>query len=156
MLDYTLVDYVFSNVGLFSSQEIMASATCTSSGNILKWSVNDWVFEDSFPTTAILQGTLLFVIIIFNTLHIEQVKYLNPTFHKFLNIFSLCGLAIFFMVACTKTQGILCVLLQLQHLTLGNPRCLRIQKAFFVIMKISPGWPKQNIFKKSKMPRKKT
>jgi hypothetical protein len=31
-------------------------------------------------------------------LHIEQVKYLNPSFHKFLNIFSLFGLAIIFMV----------------------------------------------------------
>jgi hypothetical protein len=61
--DYTLVDYVFSNVGLFSSHKNMASATCTSSGNILKWSVNDWVFEDSIPTTAILQGTLLFLLL---------------------------------------------------------------------------------------------
>jgi hypothetical protein len=37
-----------------------------------------------------------------------------------------------------------------------NPHCLGILKAFFVKMKINPGWLKQNIFKKSKMPRKKS
>jgi hypothetical protein len=34
------------------------------------------------------------------------------------------------------------------------PHCLGILKAFFVKMKISPGWLKQNIFKQSKIPRK--
>jgi hypothetical protein len=48
----------------------MASATCTSYGDILNWSVNDWVLDDSFPTPAILQGTPLFVICF--PLHIEK------------------------------------------------------------------------------------
>jgi hypothetical protein len=33
---------------------------------------------------------------------------------------------------------------------------LEIYKAFKVKMKISPGWLKQNIFSKSKIPRKKS
>jgi hypothetical protein len=37
-----------------------------------------------------------------------------------------------------------------------NPHCLRIQKAFFVKMRIRPEWLKQNICLKSKMPRKKS
>jgi hypothetical protein len=37
-----------------------------------------------------------------------------------------------------------------------NPHCLGILKACIVKMIISPGWLKKNIFKKSKMPRKKS
>jgi hypothetical protein len=57
-----------------------------------------------------------------------------------------------------ERKGIKRMLLLLNLITFINPNlhCLGIENAFSVKMKISPGQLKQNIFLKSKIPRKKS